>query len=94
MSEKELWIINYIKQQTNRSVDVLDCEFVNEYIEKFNAKDIGKFGYPKCPELSKLLGIMYRNNILNRIPFGVRSGYNQDFISYKSPKWVYSYWVK
>lgn len=95
MSEKEQWIIDYISNKANfKFVDMLDSDFVYDYVEKFDIKFEDNFGAPKCKELSKLLSSMYKKGLLNRFPHGVRSGFNQDHENYKAPKWVYSYELK
>lgn len=90
MNEKEIWVIEYLKSKKSlKFVDILDEDFVIEYIDKFGAKfDNRTIGSPYCSELSKLLSIMYKKGLLYRYPHGVRSGLCQDG---NFPKWVYSY---
>ncbi len=90
LEDKEKWIIEYLKNKRSLCyVDILDEEFVKAYIEKFNAKfKYRGIGAPICNELSKLLSLMYKKELLIRYPHGVRSGLSQDG---HFPKWVYSY---
>lgn len=73
-------------------VDIVTEEFVDAYIEKFNPKRVGwqPYGAHQVPELGRLLGDMYRCNMLNRFtqglsPISVADGF---------PKWVYVYSLK
>lgn len=93
MSEKEEWIIEYLKNKKSLAfVDMLDLDFVNSFVEQFEEKyDDMTLGAVKCKELSKLLSTMYKKELLIRYPHGVRSGFNQDCRNNKAPKWVYSY---
>lgn len=96
MNEKELWIINYLQTKSVlQFVDVLDEDFVADYIKRFEPKSqfIGLGAY-KCTELSKLLASMYKKGFLDRWAHGVKSGMWQDSKNFKYPKWVYSYKLK
>jgi len=90
MTDKEEWIINYLKSKEFCAfVDILDDDFVNAFIDKYNTKfEFIGLGAPKCKELSKLLLTMNKKGLLHRWAHGVRSGLCQDG---KFPKWVYSY---
>lgn len=94
MNEKEQWVIDYLieqKKKSNSFIDVLDNDFVNAYLDKFDDRYMAMtIGAPKCPSLSRLLGIMYKKNLLKRYSQGVRSGLRQDGAY---PKWVYSYYL-
>lgn len=85
LSEKEKWIINYIKNTNIGSVDMLNEKFVDDYIEKFNPKhQVMPYGANSCFELSKLLSSMYQAGILNREAVGL--SWTPGF-----PKWIYHY---
>lgn len=69
-------------------VDVLDADFVWHYIEATDAKaSVQKLGAPKCPQLGRDLGAMYRAGRLRRGSVGMPTGY----ASSGFPTWVYSY---
>lgn len=89
MTEKEQWIIDYISNlERVQVVDILDEDFVNAFIKKFNPKyEVTLIGAYRCKELSLLLGKMYKKCLLNRCVIGLRGGAWQDGF----PKWVYSY---
>lgn len=93
MDEKEEWILKYLGNKKQLAfIDILDEDFVSSYIDEFNAKFKDMVvGSPRCKELSNLLSFMYKKGLLRRYPHGVRSSYNQDYVNYKAPKWVYSY---
>jgi Uri superfamily endonuclease len=93
LSEKEQWVIDYLKNKKYLAfVDMLDEDFVCAFIEIFDAKaENMTVGSPKCKELSNLLSTMYKKKLLIRFPQGVKSGYNQDCRNFKAPKWVYAY---
>lgn len=93
MSEKEIWVLEYLKNKPMlKFIDMLDEDFVDSYIEKFNPQSSSMvIGSSKCKELSKLLGSMYKKGLLKRFPHGVKGGYSQDHLDFKAPKWVYSY---
>lgn len=85
MNDKSEWIIDYLKR-SKEPVDVLNADFVDAYIEKFNAKyKLQMYGAHKCPELGKLLSDMHNKQLLIRSVIGL-SGLPTGF-----PKWVYTY---
>lgn len=65
---------------------MLNSDFVDAFIEDFNAKvHIMMYGANKCRELSSLLSQMYQDNKLYREAVGLNemcSGF---------PKWIYTY---
>jgi hypothetical protein len=70
------------------SVDVLDAEFVWHYIEATAAKaGVQIVGAPKCPQLGRDLGAMFRAGRLRRGRVGMPVGY----ASAGFPTWVYCY---
>jgi hypothetical protein len=96
MNEKEEWVIAYLKSKESlQFVDMLDENFVGEFIEEFEVESqFTGIGAVKCKELSKLLCSMYKKGLLDRFPHGVKSGLFQEYRNYNSPKWVYSYKLK
>ncbi len=86
MNQKEKWILKYIENQPSKSVDMLNIDFVDAYINKFNPPyRCTLYGANKCSELSRRLSTMYKKGLLSRISVGIR-GLGIDF-----PKWVYLY---
>jgi len=88
--EKQEWILDFLEKRKTTpyaQINVLDKYFVVEYIEKFNPDKVAYYFYgaPKCPEIGKLLSIMYNCNLLKRYRVGL-SNMESGF-----PKWVYCY---
>ncbi|QSF43425.1 hypothetical protein [Paenibacillus tianjinensis] len=75
MTEKQEWIIKYIKRYG--PVDVANETFIQRYVEKFNSdsKDIGR-------QLSLMFKI---NKQLERVAYGLPAP------KIGQPKWVYVY---
>lgn len=85
IEKKEDFIINYIIE--NGSVNMLDSAFVDAYIKEFNCNYKSTFiGAKKCPELSKVLGQMYKEFKLSRQSVGISNMVCDGF-----PKWIYDY---
>jgi hypothetical protein len=93
MNEKEQWVIAYLKSKEYlQFIDILDEEFVNAFIDKFDAKfEHCRLGSPKCKELSKLLSSMYKKQLLDSHSHGTKSGLTKDG---SFPKWTYLYELK
>ena len=87
-SEVEKYVLDYLNK--NNFTDILDSDFIWGFIRLTNAPHtIQPFGAPKCKRANKLLGSMYKQSILNRVPMGLPVGdSNMGF-----PKWVYSYGI-
>lgn len=84
------WIIKFIKNYKCNSVDILNTDFIDAYMENCNPKriDYQPFGANKVPELGSILSEMYHSNMLERGTIGLprcEDGF---------PKWVYTYWLK
>lgn len=86
LESKKEFIKEYIRKRL--SVDILDAEFVDAYIEKFQPKyKVKMFGANNCPELGQLLSTMYQAGELKRFACGLpKPNWQPGF-----PKWVYSY---
>ena len=85
MTEKQKWILQYIVD-TGYGVDILNSDFVDAYIEKFNAKFIiTNWGANKCPDLGRQLSKLYKLCYVNRGRVGLIN-WQIGF-----PKWVYHY---
>lgn len=85
MSDKEQWILNYIR--VHDAVDMLNSEFVDAYIDKFNPKvSYTNFGANKVTELSRILSSLYKTGLLKRSAVGLSGLCGIGF-----PKWVYVY---
>lgn len=71
-----------------RYVDVLNKHFVECYVDATGAKEVVQFfGAPKCPQLGRDLGQMYRMGTLKRHATGLAPG--DSYMGF--PKWVWSY---
>lgn len=85
--DKQDWIIEYLK--THNHVDILDEQFVDEYIKKFNPKYVPQYwGAHTCRELGRMLSEMYHCNLLDRFRIGLRG------CDVGMPKWCYCYELK
>lgn len=83
--EKKNWLMDYILK--NGPVDILNEKFVDQYVDKFNAKHkVQMYGANKCPELSRNLSTLFKEGILTRSTIGVPDLWGMGF-----PKWVYVY---
>lgn len=87
-SKEEKYVLDYLKK--NEFTDILDSDFMWGFIELTKAPhSLQSFGAPKCKKASKLLGAMYKQKVLNRVPMGLPVGdSNMGF-----PRWVYSYGI-
>jgi hypothetical protein len=84
--ERMDWIESYMEQDSVFGVDVLNADFVADYIIATAAPFIAtNYGAHKCPQLSRDLSKMASDGILRRARVGI-SGLGPDF-----PKWVYTY---
>ncbi len=82
------WIENWMVKNRERYVDVLNKYFVECYADATGAKEFIQFyGAPKCPQLGRDLGQMYRMGILKRHSTGLAPG--DSYMGF--PKWVWSY---
>lgn len=76
--------------EKNNVVDVLNKDFVDLFIEKFNVKHtVTNYGANKCPYLNRLLSNMYKDGILDRCVVGIPDSKYLGF-----PSWIYSYSLK
>lgn len=81
---KEEWIIDYIDK--NGVVSILDAEFVDRYIEKFNpAHILQPYGAHTCRELGRMLSSLYKQFRLNRYKMSIHE------MGDTYPNWVYMY---
>ena len=71
-------------------VDVLNTDFVCDYIEATNARcAIMPYGAPKCSQLGEDLTKMFRQGMLTRSKTGLEGMAGMGF-----PRWVYTYYAK
>ena len=86
------WIEDWLRTtHAGAEVDVLDTAFVLAYIEAHNAPCQTIFiGAPRCPQLGRDLGWMFKLDRLSRVAVGLAAG----DASIGFPKWVYSYRLK
>jgi len=93
VDEKIQWIVEYIKDPykfAESRVDILNRDFVEEYINKFHpVYKPTMYGADKCRDLSRVLKIGYDRGIFDRKTCGVQGMWGLGF-----PKWVYSYNIK
>ena len=90
MTNKQKWIIDYLKRPGNFCISVMDTPAVDEYIEKFNPKHIiFPYGPNQCRDLGRQLSKMYRVGILERTTNGIN-----DLMGHGYPKWFYAYNLK
>ena len=84
--ERYVWLAKYIMEKGYNNVDILDKEFVIEYVAKFNFKfyDVA-YGAPKCPQLSKDLSKMAKIGYLKRRKTAITMPLQG------MPKWAYVY---
>jgi len=93
VDEKIQWIIEYMKEPYHfalSGVDILNADFVDAYIEKFNSKhEVTMWGANKCRDLVRVLKIGYDRGIFDRWTCGIQGMWGLGF-----PKWVYAYKIK
>jgi hypothetical protein len=83
------WILKYINE--NISVNTLDTDFVDSYIDFGQPKEIKVRGVlaRQCPMLNNDLRAMLRDGTIERYTSGV--GYLGINSGLGSPKWIYVY---
>lgn len=86
--ERLNWIIEYMRaSQRHRSVDVLNSEFVDDYLAATSARFYAMpYGAHKCPQLGADLATLYRERRLARWSTGIQGMSGMGF-----PAWVYTY---
>jgi hypothetical protein len=85
------WIKARIAEEIGGHVDILNSDFVDDYIAKFDAgyRPVN-WGAHHCPQLGRDLSAMYNLGMLKRSRIGLTDGAWQPGF----PKWVYTYTVK
>jgi hypothetical protein len=95
--ERHAWLLSYLDKLaenatdviTIESMDVLNANFVNNYIAATNAKFIAQpFGADKCPMLGSDLSELARGGYLRRTRTGLQGMGGMGF-----PRWVWSYTI-
>lgn len=88
-AKRYLWIRSWLEQQGKYGrVDVLDSAFVCSYADATGAKStLQFFGAPKCPQLGRDLGHLFKIGVLSRSATGLSAG----DAAMGFPKWVWSY---
>ena len=88
LKQREDWIVKYLIDQGNSaSVDVLNRDFVEDYVEATGAKYyIQMYGANTCRRLGKDLAAMNKSGILKRSRTGIYGMVGMGF-----PRWVWSY---
>lgn len=85
---KKQWILGYMLQHKDESVDVVSESFVNAYVDRFNPETVewSSYSAPKVSELGRLLVKLYKENKVGRYRHyceNWQDGY---------PKWFYVYY--
>lgn len=87
MKDKLDWISKWL--QAHRRVDIMDAEFVQAYIDEFEAKhQLTAYGANKCHEIARVLKRGFDNGIFIRSRVGITGG------MWGFPKWVFVYELK
>lgn len=82
--KRQQWITRYL--QNTQHVNILNKDFVKAYIKEFKAAhSVNSVGACRCEQLSKDLGRMYREQLLQRNTLPL---YN---MPWGSPRWIYCY---
>jgi hypothetical protein len=83
---KEKFIFDYLKKENY--VDITNTPFVDAYINKFKSKHkVMLYGANKCPEIGRILSLMYKQGLVQRTIVSLSLGYS-------FPNWVYLYSLK
>jgi hypothetical protein len=90
--DRQAWILDWLRRRSTSTtpyyVDVLNSDFVLDYVEATGAKcAVRFFGAPGCPQLGRDLGAMHAAYLLKRHATGLSPG----DAAMGFPKWVYSY---
>ena len=88
-SERREWLLNYIKDSPFSGVDILQSDFVDEYIRATSAAYTTTcWGAYKCRQLGVDLSAMAKLGLLRRSRLGLRNNWQPGF-----PRWVWVYEV-
>lgn len=86
-ADRKAWILKYVGE--HGCVDVLDSEFVTQYIVNTAATHVVMgFGAPRCSMLSRDLKSLFDDDRLQRSSVGLTEHYSG------FPNWVWSYRLK
>lgn len=96
-TDRYQWILEYLRKwqefygTSSYSVDILNADFVTDYVEATGTKrySIMPYGADKCSQLGEDLSAMYRKGLLDRSTVGIDGMSGMGF-----PRWVYSYSLK
>ncbi len=85
---RELWILKQIYENYQHGVDILNYEFVDDFLTafpklKWEAKN---WGAHSCPSLGRILKKLYDRNLLKRGTIGLGINWQPGF-----PRWVWTY---
>lgn len=87
--ERRDFILNWLKNDVSGGCDVLNTDFVNDYLVFTGAGAyLQPYGAHKCPMLGRDLARMFKEYKLSRCRIGVRGMAGMSF-----PRWVYSYTI-
>lgn len=83
---RRAWILSFLAEIPQWSVNVLDKDFVDAYIAATGAAhEPMPYGAPRCPQLGRDLSALHREGRVERNRVGI-SGAEWGF-----PKWVWDY---
>jgi hypothetical protein len=86
-NDRHDWIAKALETMPGKCADVLNSDFVEDYVEATNARQaIQPYGAAKCPQLGRDLSAMKRAGILKRHRVGIQGMAGMGF-----PRWVWSY---
>lgn len=94
-AERQQWIIEHMQKRElsvsyRYTVDVLNRDFVDEYVDATGAKaDCMPYGADKCPTLGRDLAALHKAGKLDRYATGLQGLAGMGF-----PRWVYVYRLK
>jgi hypothetical protein len=81
------WIAKKLTEMPGRSVDVVNSDFVDAYVEATGARHaVQPYGAAKCPQLGRDLSAMKRAGTLKRFRCGLQGMGGMGF-----PRWVWVY---
>ena len=86
--DRKVWILKWIKEHSPQGVDVLNSDFVDDYVAATGVRmEPTCWGASKCPTLGSDLSAMARCGALDRGRIGLGANWQPGF-----PKWVWAYW--
>lgn len=85
--DRHAWIAKTLETLPGKCADVLNSDFVDDYIEATKARHaVQPYGAATCPQLGRDLSAMKRAGVLKRHRVGLQGMGGMGF-----PRWVWSY---